>query len=154
MPIKFMFMTTLLLALSLVGCQSTEAPEMTTETQATEAKMETTTEVKTEETNAPYTKIKAEEAKSRLDASSDIILVDVRTQEEFDSGHIEGALLIPYDEMADLAESLLPDKDAEIFLYCRSGNRSGIAGQELIALGYTNIVDFGGIIDWPYDIVN
>jgi phage shock protein E len=153
MPIKFMFMTTLLLALLLVGCQSAEAPEVTTETQATEAKMETTAEVKIEEAKAPYKKIKAEEAKSRLDASSDIILVDVRTQEEFDSGHIEGALLIPYDEMADLSASLLPDKDAEIFLYCRSGNRSGIAGQELIALGYTNIVDFGGIIDWPYDIV-
>ena len=101
---------------------------------------------------AQYHLINAEEAKERLDSGDALILVDVRTKEEFDAGHIEGALLLPNEEILDTPPELLPDKNAEILLYCRSGNRSAQAAKKLVAMGYTNVYDFGGIIDWPYDI--
>ena len=102
---------------------------------------------------AQYRLITAEQAKERLDSGDALILVDVRTKEEFDSGHIEGALLLPNEEILDTPPELLPDKDAEILIYCRSGNRSAQAAKKLVAMGYTNVYDFGGIIDWPYDVV-
>lgn len=80
-------------------------------------------------------------------------MLDVRSQEEFDEGHIEGAIVIPDTEIADRAETQLTDKEATILIYCRSGRRSKLAAQALADLGYTNIYEFGGIIDWPYEIV-
>ena len=77
----------------------------------------------------------------------------VLTQEEFDEGHIDGAILIPEYEVTNRAEKELPDKDQLILVYCRSGRRSKIAAQALQDLGYTNVKEFGGIIDWPYEIV-
>jgi phage shock protein E len=97
--------------------------------------------------------ITAEEAKNMMDQEDSIIIVDVRTQEEYDAGYIEGAVLIPDFDIEAKAESLLPDKDATILIYCRSGRRSALAAQKLVELGYQNIYDFGGIIDWNYDIV-
>ncbi len=98
-------------------------------------------------------KITADEAKSLMDGDGDAVILDVRTQEEFDEGHIEGALLLPDTEVADKAQDILPDKDATILVYCRSGRRSALAADELVQLGYTDVRDFGGIIDWPYETV-
>lgn len=100
-----------------------------------------------------YKQITAEEAKTMMDKQEDYILLDVRTQEEFDEGHIEGAILIPDNEIATRAEADLTDKGATILLYCRSGRRSKLAAQALADLGYTGIYEFGGIIDWPYETV-
>lgn len=104
-------------------------------------------------TPAEYRKISAADAKARMDSGDEIIVLDVRTQEEFNSGHIAGAVLVPNETILDKQPALLPDLNAEILVYCRSGNRSAQAAKKLIAIGYTNVVDFGGIIDWPYEVV-
>lgn len=96
--------------------------------------------------------ITAEEAKSIMDSREDYILLDVREQEEYDEGHIAGAILIPYGSIGELAENVLPDREQTILVYCRSGRRSAIAAEELVRLGYTDVRDFGGIIDWPYEV--
>lgn len=100
-----------------------------------------------------YKQITPEEAKAMMDKQEDDILLDVRSQEEFDEGHIEGAIVIPDTEIADRAEAELTDKEATILVYCRSGRRSKLAAQALADLGYTNIYEFGGINDWPYETV-
>ncbi|WP_246345943.1 rhodanese-like domain-containing protein [Sedimentibacter hydroxybenzoicus] len=99
-----------------------------------------------------YKKISAEEAKSIID-SEDVIILDVRTQEEYDSGHIKNAILLPVTEIASKTGEFVPYKDAKILVYCRSGNRSATAAKDLIKMGYTDVYDFGGINDWPYGIV-
>ena len=100
-----------------------------------------------------YEQIAPQEAKTIMDTESEYIIIDARTTEEFAEGHIADAILIPEYEIADRAEKELPDKDALILVYCRSGRRSKIASEELVKLGYTNVKEFGGIIDWPYEIV-
>ena len=95
--------------------------------------------------------INAEEAKKIMDTESGYIILDVRTQEEYDEAHIPGAIVIPNTEIEARAESELPDKDQMILVYCRSGRRSKLAADILVELGYTNIYEFGGIIDWPYE---
>ena len=102
---------------------------------------------------ASYEQISPAEAKEIMDAQKDYIIIDARTDEEFREGHISGAIMIPEYEIAKRAEKELPDKDALILVYCRSGRRSKIASEELVKLGYTNVKEFGGIIDWPYEIV-
>ena len=99
-----------------------------------------------------YLNISPEEAKVLMDTQEDYVILDVRTQEEFDAGHIPGAILIPNTEIADRAEQELPNKDQLLLVYCRSGNRSKQASQILVELGYTDIREFGGINDWPYEI--
>lgn len=99
-----------------------------------------------------YMNITAEEAKELMDTQEGYIILDVRTQEEYDQGHIPGAILIPDYEIKDRAEGSLPDKDQLILVYCRSGRRSKLAAEALVELGYTNIREFGGIIDWPYEV--
>ncbi|PKL01401.1 MAG: rhodanese-like domain-containing protein [Tenericutes bacterium HGW-Tenericutes-1] len=89
-----------------------------------------------------------------MDDNPEIILVDVRTQSEFDEGHIEGAILLPLDTLSSNAQKVLKDKSAIIIVYCRSGNRSATAVDLLYDLGYANLYDMGGIIYWPYGIVN
>lgn len=101
---------------------------------------------------AAYLNITAEEAKSIMDTQEGYIILDVRTQAEYDQGHIPDAIVIPDTEVKDKAEEMLPDKDQLILVYCRSGRRSKNAAQILAELGYTNIREFGGIIDWPYEI--
>ena len=91
-----------------------------------------------------------EEAKRRMDENDTVLVLDVRTQEEYDEGHIRGAICLPNEEItADMP--IVFDKDTEILLYCRSGRRSAEAREKLKKMGYTNVSDFGGIIDWPYE---
>ena len=103
--------------------------------------------------SATYEQISGAEAKALMDSESGYIIIDARTQSEYDEGHIPGAILIPEYEISDRAEKELPDKKQLILVYCRSGRRSKIAAEELVKLGYTNVKEFGGIIDWEYEIV-
>ena len=100
---------------------------------------------------AAYVNITAQQAKEIMDTETGYVILDTRTQEEYDEGHIPGAILIPYDEILQKAEGMLADKDQLILVYCRSGRRSKLAAEDLVKLGYTNIKEFGGIIDWPYE---
>ena len=99
-----------------------------------------------------FLNITAEEAKKLMDSEEGCIILDVRTREEYDQGHIPGAILIPHTEIEARAEEVLTDKDQLILVYCRSGRRSKIAAEALVELGYTNIKEFGGISDWPYEV--
>ena len=97
-----------------------------------------------------YQKINPEEAKSLM--SQNCIILDVRMDYEYEEGHIANAVLLPVQEIEEKAESILMDKDQLILVYCRSGQRSKKAAEKLIRKGYTNVKDFGGIIQWPYEI--
>ncbi len=107
-----------------------------------------------EEQTEGYRKITAEEAKNKMDSEEEIIIVDVRTEEEFKESHIEGAVLIPNESIGDEMPGELPDKEQTILIYCRSGNRSRQAAEKLIEMGYSSVWDFGGINDWPYGTVS
>ena len=104
------------------------------------------------EKEASYVNITAQEAKKLMDSEEEYIILDVRTEEEYAQGHIPGAVLIPDYEIEQNAEKILTDKNQMILVYCRSGRRSKNAAQALFELGYTDIREFGGIIDWPYEI--
>ena len=101
---------------------------------------------------AAYQKISAEEAYEMM-ASQEVVVVDVRTQEEYDGGHIENAVLVPNESIGSEMPEALPDKEATLLIYCRSGRRSKDAAQKLLALGYQSVYDSGGVIDWPYELV-
>lgn len=103
--------------------------------------------------NVNYKTINAEETKAIIDAEENIVILDVRTKAEFDDGHIPNAILIPDAKLKEEVEIKIPDKDTKILIYCRSGNRSAKSAKHLIEMGYNNVFDFGGIIDWPYDVV-
>jgi rhodanese-related sulfurtransferase len=96
--------------------------------------------------------ISPEDAKEMIDTTG-VILFDVRTQDEYDAGHIAGAVLLPYDSMTADSPGLPADKNTAIMVYCRSGGRSGVAASTLSELGYTRIYDLGGLLSWPYDTV-
>ena len=96
----------------------------------------------------------AREAKERMDSGDDIIILDVRTQDEYEESHIPGAILIPNETIGTEMPEQLPDAGQEILVYCRSGNRSAQAAKKLVEAGYTQIYDFGGIMDWPYETVS
>ncbi len=98
-------------------------------------------------------KIDAKQAREMMDTDSGLIILDVRTQEEYEESHVEGALLLPDYEISEKAEEQLKDKNTTLLVYCRSGRRSALAAQALSDLGYTSVYDFGGIIDWPYDVI-
>jgi len=103
-------------------------------------------------TQPSYKQITQEEAKSRMD-TSEVIVLDVRERSEYDSGHIPGAVLLPADSISeDTAAAVIPDKDTEVLVYCRTGNRSKTASEALAKLGYTNVFEFGGITTWPYEV--
>ena len=98
-----------------------------------------------------YKNITAAEVKEKLSSSKDIILLDVRTEAEYNQGHIPGSILIPVDELKNRALNELKDKNAAIIVYCRSGARSANASGILASLGYTNVYNMiGGIMGWPY----
>ena len=99
-----------------------------------------------------YVNITAQEAKTIMDTEQGYVILDTRTREEYDQGHIPGAIQISHDEITEKAEEVLTDKDQLILVYCRSDRRSKIAAEALVELGYTNIKEFGGIIDWPYEV--
>ena len=98
-------------------------------------------------------KISQEEARERMEAG-DVIVLDVREQEEYDSGHIPGAVLLPLGAIdGESAAEVIPEKDDTVLVYCRSGSRSKKAAKALAELGYTGVYEFGGIMTWPYDVV-
>jgi len=101
---------------------------------------------------AVYIKISPSHAHEMMQ-SGGVLILDVRTEEEFANGHIEGAILLPSTEIRNLAEEVIPNKTQIILVYCRSGARSAAAARTLIEMGYTSVYDFGGILDWPYEIV-
>lgn len=109
-------------------------------------------QAKENDQGAVYVNITAEEAKQIMDTEEGYIILDARTQEEYDEGHIPGAIVISHEEITEKAEEVLTDKDQLILVYCRSGRRSKLAAEALVELGYTNIKEFGGIIDWPYEV--
>lgn len=103
---------------------------------------------------AQYRKISPQLAKEMIDSEEPLVIVDVRTEAEYAQGHIADALLLPNEEIDKTTPPQeLPDLEAVILVYCQSGNRSAQAARKLVSLGYVNVYDFGGIIDWPYEIV-
>ena len=100
-----------------------------------------------------YRRITMQEAVEMMEKEENYVILDVRTHEEFAQGHIPGAIVIPNETIGTDEIPQLPEKDQLIMVYCRSGNRSRQASDKLVKLGYTNVVEFGGIIDWPGEIV-
>ena len=99
-----------------------------------------------------YEQISAQQDKELMDADDSLVILDVRTQQEYDQAHIPGAILLPLDQVEERAQTVLPHKDQLILVYCRSGNRSKQASELLAAQGYVNVKEFGGINDWPFDV--
>lgn len=99
-----------------------------------------------------YYNITKEYAKKIMDSNKKITILDVRTKEEYDNGHIKGAILMPYNEISKNISKIVSDKYSIILVYCRSGSRSAVASAKLVELGYTNVMDFGGISTWKYEI--
>ena len=100
-----------------------------------------------------YTEITQEEAKEMMKKDDGHLIVDVRRQDEYDEGHIPDAVCIPNESIGTEQPEKLPDKEQILLIYCRSGRRSKQAAQKLADIGYTNIYEFGGIIDWTGEIV-
>ncbi len=132
----------------IIGCTSDDTKSSNEDlgTQDNETKIEEEAQV------AEYKKISPSEAKDLMDENT--IVLDVRTEQEYNEGYILGALLLPLANIQDQDFGPLEDKDQRILVYCRSGNRSRQASNLLLEAGYTNVYDFGGIMDWPYDIQN
>lgn len=138
--------------------QDTEPPltqtEAVTEAPGRETMPETAPETAPEtqtEAAGPYRQVSPEEAKRIMDTEKGYLILDVRTEEEYAEGHIPGAIVIPVEEIGERAEKELPDRGRLILVYCRGGVRSKVAAQTLAGLGYTNVVEFGGILSWPYE---
>lgn len=126
----------IILSILVVGCSS---PDVSSTAQ---------------EEKVMYIRINANEARGILDKEENVVLLDVRTLGEFRERRIPGSILLPYDEISLYADEVLPDKDAIILIYCRSGRRSAVAALELIDMGYQRVYDFGGILEWPYETVS
>ena len=121
----------------------------TSSSESTQSEVQTTTD----SSAATYQQITQEKAKEMMQAEDGHIIVDVRRQDEYDSGHIPGAILIPNESIGTEQPKELPDLDQVILIYCRSGRRSKEASQKLADMGYTHIYEFGGIIDWTGEVV-
>ncbi len=141
---KYIIIPLLLMLLILTSCGSKDKQEKTTD--------QTTNTAESNNTKS-YRQISQEEAKAMMEADDGHIIVDVRTQDEFDEGHIPGAICIPNESIGDKQPSELPDLDQIILVYCRSGRRSKEASQKLADIGYTRVYEFGGIIDWTGEVV-
>ena len=132
--IVFLFLAMFLL---LTGCGTAETEKADT---------------KTNTSANTYTQISQDEAKEMMD-TQEVIILDVREQDEFDEGHIRGAVLLPVGSITEeTAAAVIPELDSVVLVYCRSGNRSKTASEALVALGYTNIYEFGGIKTWAYEV--
>ncbi len=127
----------LLLLLGACNAQTLSAPQKSADSVGSEA--------------VAAVKLSSEEAYARMQSGDPIIILDVRTGDEYAAGHIPNAILLPIEEIGDTPPAVLPVKDAEILIYCRSGNRSAQAQKKLIDMGYTRAFDFGGINEWPYE---
>ncbi|RGZ01294.1 rhodanese-like domain-containing protein [Clostridium sp. AM58-1XD] len=108
------------------------------------------TSASAEAVESAYHKITAEEAKEMID-KGDVTIVDVRTADEYKDAHIPGAVLVPNESIGSELPEALPDTDAVLLVHCRTGIRSRQASDKLVELGYTQVYDFGGIVDWPYE---
>lgn len=108
--------------------------------------------VQNTEQKSGYKQVSMEEGLELMEADSDYILLDVRRDDEFEEGHIHGAINIPNESIGTEEIAELPDKNQTIYVYCRSGNRSKQASQKLVDLGYTDVIEFGGIIDYSGEI--
>lgn len=106
----------------------------------------------TENVQETYRQISMQEAMDMMESEENYIILDVRREDEYAAGHIPGAILIPNETIGDEEIPALPDKDQLIMVYCRSGNRSKQAAEKLVKLGYTEIVEFGGINSWPGEV--
>lgn len=122
-----------------------------TEQAATAASQPSGKEETTQEESA-YHKITAEEAKEMMDKGG-VTVVDVRRSDEYAAGHIPGSVLVPVESITDTQPEKLPDLDAVLLVHCRTGIRSRQASDKLVEMGYKNVYDFGGIVDWPYETV-
>ena len=138
----------LAVTLSLFGFSACNNDDNINNNNSTETTLENSTNKE-----ITYEIISQTQAKDIMDNSTDYVIVDARTSEEFNEGHIKNAINLDYEEVTQKAESLLPDKNQLILIYCRSGRRSKIAAESLCQLGYTNVKEFGGIIDWQYEVV-
>ena len=138
----------LAVTLSLFGFSACNNDDNINNNNSTETTLENSTNKE-----ITYEIISQTQAKDIMDNSTDYVIVDARTSEEFNEGHIKNAINLDYEEVTQKAESLLPDKNQLILIYCRSGRRSKIAAESLCQLGYTNVKEFGGIIDWKYEVV-
>lgn len=98
--------------------------------------------------------ISAGDAKKRLEESKDVVLLDVRTSQEYKSSRIKGSVLVPLDSLSTKISKVVSDKDVEIIVYCHSGGRAKSAMGLLSRMGYTNVKNLGGIISWPYGTVS
>ena len=116
--------------------------------------LETSPKVLEEEIKGSYQKLDQSMAYEDLKTRKDILLIDVRTPAEFEEKRIPNSVLLPDYDIDTLAPDLLPDKEALIYLYCRSGARSHEAAIKLINMGYNNVYDMGGIINWQYETVS
>lgn len=146
----YIFFAVLALACFITGCSNNDSEVKNHLEEIEESNFVTPSGIVTQ--NKPV-KISAEEAKKIIDSDIDYIILDVRSKEEYDEGHIDGAVLLPVDNIKDEAGPVIGGKNKTILVYCRSGNRSSLAASRLASLGYTDIRDFGGIVDWPYEIV-
>lgn len=146
----------MILLIALTGCSTVPEPTGTSMESDTTVAAPSTETAATQDASAAgeavYRKITSKEAKEMMDGGGAIIL-DVRTTEEYAAGHIADAVLLPDFDIAAKAETVLTDKEATILVYCRTGRRSEGAAKKLVELGYTGVYDFGGIVDWPYEVV-
>ena len=138
----------LAVTLSLFGFSACNNDDNINNNNSTETTLENSTNKE-----ITYEIISQTQAKDIIDNGTGYVIVDARTSEEFSEGHIKNAINLDYEEVTQKAESLLPDKNQLILIYCRSGRRSKIAAESLCQLGYTNVKEFGGIIDWQYEVV-
>lgn len=136
--------------LTLTSCATPQQTSAAT-TQPTAAQDATRTETASEK--GVYQSISPADAKALMETRTDYTLLDVRELSEYSAGHIAGAKLLPVGQIESLAATELPDLNATIIVYCRSGARSSRAAQTLLSLGYTDVLDLGGISSWPYDVV-
>lgn len=139
--------------MSLASCDSRTSTSVDTIGGADGPVVTVTSEIIGEENNMSYKSITMDEAKELFETPGDYIILDVRRSDEFAEGHIPNAVNIANEDITDTEPSGLPDKNQLIYVYCRSGNRSKQASEKLTAMGYTNIVEFGGITDWKGEIV-
>lgn len=142
----FLLVTLTLTSVLLAGCTGGVSPISPSASASPDAGADAVQRVE-------YVTITQEEAKQIMDSQKDIVILDVRTKAEYDEGHIENAVLLPYDEILQRAPAELTNKAQTILVYCRSGNRSRTASQSLSDLGYTNVKNFGGINTWAYGTV-
>jgi rhodanese-related sulfurtransferase len=145
----FFWLIAIAMLFAAASCDRAEVDRSLNEPPALESQPEA--ESYPESETAAYKKISAREAKELIDANADAVILDVRTEDEYSERHITGAVLLPDYEVSEKAADVLPDKDALILVYCRTGIRSESAARMLTEMDYTNVYDFGGIVDWLYD---